>query len=65
MSIFPRTEAAHGRRPTASERQDPVEPEGVLARPIRGQIYLIDEEDLDALMDDPGRSALSGLVSRH
>jgi hypothetical protein len=52
--------------------QDPrLEADGVLVRPIGGQIYLIEEgaEGDPALWDDeadaPDRSPLSGLINRH
>jgi hypothetical protein len=37
----------------------------VLVRPIRGQIYLIEEADLETLSRDGKLSQPSGLVSRH
>ena len=49
--------------------QDPrLETDGVLVRPIGGQIYLIEEgPDGETSLDDdvPDRSPLSGLISRH
>ena len=46
------------------------EADGVLVRPIGGQIYLVEEGDADAApWDDdsplPDRSPLSGLINRH
>jgi hypothetical protein len=46
------------------------EADGVLVRPISGQIYLVEETDVDglALWDEPpapDRSPLSGLINRH
>jgi hypothetical protein len=44
------------------------ETDGVLVRPIGGQIYLIEETDLEAFeaeAQSPDRSPLSGLVNRH
>jgi len=45
-------------------RDSRLEADGVV-RPIKGQIYLIEEEDLAALSRDETRSRFSGLVSRH
>ena len=46
-----------------------VEADGVLVRPIGGQIYLVEEGDEEAPWDDdaspPDRSPLSGLINRH
>ena len=46
-----------------------VETDGVLVRPIGGQIYLVEEGSEDAAPWDeepaPDRSSLSGLVNRH
>lgn len=45
------------------------EADGVLVRPIGGQIYLVEEGDETAPWDDeppaPDRSPLSGLINRH
>jgi len=46
-------------------RDSRLEADGPLVRPIKGQIYLIEEEDLAALSRDETRSRFSGLVSRH
>jgi hypothetical protein len=54
--------------PAERTRDSTLETDGVLVRPIGGQIYLVEEKDLDALPDDAAslaRSPLSGLVSRH
>ena len=50
--------------------QDPkLETDGVLVRPIGGQIYLVEEGSEDAAPWDeepaPDRSPLSGLINRH
>jgi hypothetical protein len=46
-----------------------VEADGVLVRPIGGQIYLVEEGNEEAPWDDdasaPDRSPLSGLINRH
>ena len=46
-----------------------LETDGVLVRPIGGQIYLVEEGSEDAApWDDepaPDRSPLSGLINRH
>ena len=46
-----------------------VEADGVLVRPIGGQIYLVEEGNEDAAPWDepaePDRSPLSGLINRH
>jgi hypothetical protein len=39
--------------------------DGALVRPIRGQIYLIEEKDLEMLWNEGGLSPPRGLVSRH
>lgn len=63
MSLFPTGEGTNGQRVAIAGRR--LEADGVLVRPISGQIYLIEEEDLEALSDDETRSPLSGLISRH
>ena len=45
-----------------------LETDGVLVRPIGGQIYLVEEGDERAPWQDepaPDRSPLSGLINRH
>jgi hypothetical protein len=45
-----------------------LETDGVLVRPVGGQIYLVEEGDERAPWDDepaPDRSPLSGLINRH
>lgn len=64
MSTFPTGRSLSGERAPA-RRETSVETDGVLVRPIHGQIYLIEEEDLDGLSDGATQSSLSGLVSRH
>ena len=63
MSLFPTGTSANGHG--IAERDAPFEADGQLVRPIRGQIYLIDEEDLDTRPHNGLRSPPSGLVSRH
>jgi hypothetical protein len=63
MSVFPRSDPSR-RDPAAAEPAAPLGAEGVLARPIGGLIYLIEEDEL-APMAAEERSPLSGLVSRH
>jgi hypothetical protein len=63
MSIFPTGAAMSGRR--IAGRDPGLETDGVLVRPISGQIYLIEEGDLEGLLDGETQSPLSGLVSRH
>jgi hypothetical protein len=44
------------------------ETDGVLVRPVGGQIYLVEEGDERAPCEDepaPDRSPLSGLINRH
>jgi len=65
MSIFPRADLTRGPGPAAPERGPGLERDGRLARPISGLIYLIEEEDLEALRKVDRPSPLSGLVSRH
>jgi hypothetical protein len=45
-----------------------LEADGVLVRPLGGQIYLVEEGDEKAPWDEelaPDRSPLSGLIHRH
>jgi hypothetical protein len=63
MSLFPTGEAAKAAR-TAHVDCTP-ETDGVLVRPIGGQIYLIEETDLEALSSRRKPSRMSGLISRH
>jgi hypothetical protein len=65
MSIFPTGTSTSGRRPAIAERDTRLETDGVLVRPISGQIYLIEEQELETLSHDETRSRFSGLVSRH
>jgi hypothetical protein len=49
-------------------RQDPrLETDGVLVRPIGGQVYLVEEGDRAPWDEQPApdRSPLSGLINRH
>lgn len=62
MSVFPTGTSTSGRR--IAGHGAGVEAGGKLARPIRGTIYLIDEEDLEMLPREM-RSPPSGLISRH
>jgi hypothetical protein len=63
MSVFPTGRLTSGWR-RGLDGGDPLESGGALARPIRGQIFLIDESDLDRLSRGT-LSRPSGLVSRH
>jgi hypothetical protein len=65
MSIFPTGTLTNGRRPAIPERATRLETDGVLVRPISGQIYLIEEEDSGTLSHDETQSRFSGLISRH
>ena len=65
MSIFPTGRPANGQRAGFGRVESRLEAEGALVRPISGQIYLIEEEDLESLADSQARPSLSGLVSRH
>ena len=65
MSIFPTGAPGSAGRPTIAGRGARHETGGALARPIRGQIYLIEEADLELFPDGAARSPRSGLVSRH
>ena len=56
--------------PTDRKQDTRLEADGVLVRPIGGQVYLVEEGDEDAApWDDdsppPDRSPLSGLINRH
>ena len=62
MSIFPTGPAKGGQR--IQDRDAVLEADGVLVRPISGQIYLIEEDDPDAGPDER-QPPMSGLVSRH
>ena len=65
MSVFPTARPGAGWR-VGLDGGTPLEAEGVLVRPISGQIYLIEEEDLETLTKDGRRQPRpSGLVSRH
>jgi len=66
MSIFPTAGSTNGWRTADADRDRDRGPEtdGVLVRPISGQIYLIEEDDL-ATLPEGIRSRFSGLVSRH
>lgn len=64
MSIFPTGGGMNGRYAAVTDRDPRLETDGVLDRPIRGQIYVIEDEDLAALPEGI-RSRLSGLISRH
>ena len=65
MSIFPTGRSARSWCPPGADRAPGIATEGVLVQPIRGQIYLIEEQDLERLTGDKRRSFPSGLVSRH
>ena len=65
MSTFPTGRSLSGQRVPVARRETKVETDGVLDRPIHGQIYLIEEEDLKALSESATQASLSGLVSRH
>jgi hypothetical protein len=50
------------------EQDKRLEADGVLARPLGGQIYLVEEGDGIVPRDEespPDRSPLSGLIHRH
>lgn len=63
MSLFPTGEAAKTKR--AAHEDCTTETDGVLVRPIGGQIYLIEETDLADLQAETRQPRLSGLISRH
>ena len=45
-----------------------LEADGVLVRPVGGQIYLVEEDEVATLWDEEpadDRSPLSGLINRH
>ena len=65
MSIFPRADSMRDPRPAAPDRDSGLATENMLARPISGLAYLIEEVDLEALRKADQPSPLSGLVSRH
>lgn len=53
--------------PPERDPEPRLEADGVLVRPIGGQIYLVEEKD-KAPWDEklaPDRSPLSGLITRH
>ena len=63
MSLFPTGQAA---KATGNEHADCIpETDGVLVRPIGGQVYLIEETDLADLPSEARQPRLSGLISRH
>jgi hypothetical protein len=62
MSLFPTSKAANGLQASCA---DGLETDGVLVRPIGGQIYLIEETDLADLPAEAMQPRLSGLISRH
>jgi hypothetical protein len=62
MSLFPTGKTANGLQASCA---DGPETDGVLVRPIGGQIYLIEETDLADLPAEARQSRLSGLISRH
>jgi hypothetical protein len=64
MSIFPTGRARNGQR-AAIDRDARLETDGVLVRPLSGQIYLIEEADLAGSPDSIMQPRLSGLISRH
>ncbi|HTU11890.1 MAG TPA: hypothetical protein VMG08_13450 [Allosphingosinicella sp.] len=56
--------------PPEQNQDSKLEADGVLVRPIGGQIYLVEEgaEGSEAPWDEPSapdRSPLSGLINRH
>ena len=54
--------------PPDRPRDTRLETDGVLVRPLGGQIYLVEEGDSAAPWDDapaPDRSPLSELINRH
>ena len=63
MSIFPTGRSAPWHPAPAHEPQ--IRADGTLAWPIRGEIYEIEEKDLDALSRRAAFPPRSGLVSRH
>jgi len=65
MSIFPTGAVTSEPRTAMADRDTRIETDGVLVQPINGQIYLIEEQDLEWLSSDQGPSALSRLISRH
>jgi len=64
MSVFPTGRATSGWR-RGLDGGDTLEGDGALVRPIRGQIYVIEEADLETLSRDGRLSSPSGLISRH
>ena len=62
MSLFPTGTHSNGQRFAGHDARLETD---MLARPIKGQVYLIEEEDLEMLWDGRMRSPPSGLVSRH
>jgi hypothetical protein len=63
MSLFPTGEAAMAAR--IAHLDCAPETDGVLVRPIGGQIYLIEETDLERLSPSRKPPRMSGLISRH
>ena len=54
--------------PPERPRDSQLEADGVLVRPLGGQIYLVEEGDETAPWDEKpaaDRSPLSGLINRH
>jgi hypothetical protein len=65
MSVFPTGRVGGGWRRGLDGGDRLEAADGVLVRPIRGQIYMIEEEDLETLSRHGKLAAPSGLVSRH
>ena len=53
--------------PPERDRESRLEADGVLVRPIGGQIYLVEEGERAPWDEEPApdRSPLSGLINRH
>ena len=62
MSVFPTGTATSGGHIAGHGAR--LEADGMLERPIRGEVYLIEEDDLEALSHGM-RLTPSGLISRH
>ena len=51
--------------PPERNQDSKLEGEGVLVRPIGGQIYLVEDDEKAPWDDEPAPSPLSGLINRH
>jgi hypothetical protein len=65
MSIFPTGRPGSRQEPALYRCNAVRDAGGALERPISGEVYMIDEADLEALMESRTPARPSGLTSRH